>query len=116
MGSKKVSQEEMAGVLSTDGPTRYHHFVKQVADWQLVWGLRGEDGWVSMGASTEEPAFPVWPHEAYAKLSAVDEWTNAQPTLIEVQIAVFPTPAGKSVLVDPERLRSDIEMELSRVE
>lgn len=132
MQSKQVTEREVAGLLAADGPTRYVHFVKQVADWQLVWGLRDADGWVSMGVSTEEPAFPVWPHETYAKLLAVGAWANAKPTAIEVhewvesflpnlaqegnQVAVFPTPTGRGVLVDAARLLADIEEQLSRVE
>ena len=132
MAAKRLSEKEMAGVLSADGPTRYEHFVKQVADWQLVWGLREDDGWVSMGLSSHEPAFPVWPHEAYAQLCATEAWASAKPTSIEVhewveswlpglgkdgsQIAVFPTPEGKGLLVDPRKLRADLEKELSLLE
>jgi hypothetical protein len=59
-------------------------------------------------------------------------WANAIPTPIVVhewiekwlpglaqdrmKVAVFPTPEGKSVVVDPLRLRSDIEAELARIE
>jgi hypothetical protein len=132
MQSKKLSDKEVAGLLSADGPIRYDHFVKQVADWELVWGLRDEDGWVSMGVSNDKGAFPVWPHEAYARLLATEAFANARPTSIEVQewveswlpglarggtqVAVFPTPAGKGVVVHPEKLRADIEAELSRLE
>src|SRR5262245_5606365 len=129
MATKRLSEKEIEGVLSAEGPTRYEHFVKQVADWQLVWGLRQDDGWVSMGLSNDEPA---WPHEAYAQLCATEVWASAKPTSIEVhewieswlpglrkdgsQIAVFPTPEGRGVLVDPAKLRADIEQELSRLE
>jgi len=129
---KQLSKDEVAGLLAADGPSRYEHFVKQVADWQLVWGLRDEDSWVSMGLSPDEPAFPVWPHEVYAGLCATETWANARPTPIDVhewvekwlpalakegnRVVVFPTPAGKGVLVHPEQLRADIESELARVE
>ena len=129
---KQVRDEEMAGVLSTDGSTRYAHFIAQVADWELVWGLRTADGWVSMSDAGELPMFPVWPHEPYARLLATDSWSNAVPTPIGVhewvetwlpglatdgsKVAVFPTPEGKGVVVEPAQLRSDIEAELARVE
>ncbi|MGJ7501467.1 DUF2750 domain-containing protein [Variovorax sp. ZT5P49] len=128
---KRLHEQEISAVLKTDAPTRYAHFVGQVADWEVVWGLRGPDGWVSV-ADTEGPMFPVWPHEPYARMLAVDLWANATPTPIEVhewiekwlpgfaqdrmKIAVFPTPEGKIVIVDPLRLRSDIEAELDRIE
>jgi hypothetical protein len=129
---KRVRDEEIAGVLRTDGPTRYAHFVAQVADWKLVWGLRASDGWVSVSDESEVPMFPVWPHEPYAQLLATDSWAEATPSAIEVhewletwlpelaadgsKIAVFPTPRGQGVVIEPDRLRRDIEAELARVE
>lgn len=130
--AKQLGEREIAGVLATDGPSRYEHFVKQAADWQLVWGLRAAGGWVSMADGRETAALPVWPHEAYARLLAIDAWADAEPTAIEVhewiddylpelgeahrQVAVFPTPAAPGVLVDAEQLRTDIEAELDRLE
>ncbi|MDQ0038088.1 hypothetical protein J2W30_005875 [Variovorax boronicumulans] len=129
---KRLHEQEIAAVLKTDGPTRYGHFVGQVADWEAVWGLRTPDGWVSGSDETNGPMFPVWPHEPYARMLAVDLWANATPTPIavhdwiekwlpglardRVMVAVFPTPEGKIVLVDPLQLRSDIEAELARIE
>jgi hypothetical protein len=129
---KKLREQEIAGVLKTDAPTRYAHFVSQVSDWQFVWGLRAPDGWVTISDVTEEPMFPVWPHEEYASLLAVDEWANATPTSIEVhdwvekwlpgfdkdgtKVAVFPLPTGKGVVVEALRLQRDIQAELARFE
>jgi len=129
---KRLQEQEISAVLKTDAPTRYAHFVSQVADWEAVWGLRGPDGWVSASDKTEPLIFPVWPHEPYARMLAVDLWASATPTPIDVhewvekwlpglardrmKIAVFPTPEGKMVIVDPLQLRSDIEAELARLE
>ena len=125
-------ENEIAAVLKTDGPARYSHFIGQVADWEAVWGLRSLDGWVSASDETGALLFPVWPHEPYARLMAVDSWAQATPTPIEIhewtgkwlsglsadrmKVAVFPTPEGKMVVVDPLQLRIDIEAELGRVE
>jgi hypothetical protein len=129
---RKLSAKEIAGVLATDGPTRYAHFVKQVADSEQVWGLRTEEGWVSVGDDDGNSMLPVWPHPDYAAACAVDEWDDAQPSAIDLddwldewlvnlddegdQVAVFPTPQGRGVVVEPAQLRSDIEVELSRLE
>jgi hypothetical protein len=129
---KQLRQQEIEGVLKSDGPTRYAHFVSQVSDWALVWGLRSRDGWVMISNSTGKPMFPVWPHEEYANLLAVGEWANAAPVSVEVhewvdkwlpglheddtKVAVFPTPAGKGVVVEALHLQRDIEAELERLE
>jgi Protein of unknown function (DUF2750) len=129
---KNLSAEEIASVTRQDGATRYAHFVKQVADWQQVWGLRAEDGWVAVSDDSGASMFPVWPHAEYARLLATDDWQTAVPTAIELtdwleewlpnlaevgdMVAVFPTPAGQGVPVDPVTVRSDIEAELSKLE
>jgi hypothetical protein len=47
----KVSRKEVDAVFALPGPDRYEHFVKRVADWEEVWGLASEGGWVMMGDS-----------------------------------------------------------------
>lgn len=129
---KQLREQEIAAVLKLEGPARYSHFIGQVADWEVVWGLRSPDGWVSISDKTGAPMFPVWPHEPYARMLAVDSWAQVIPTPIEVhewiekwlpglakdrmKVAVFPTPEGKMVVVDALRLRGDIEAELARME
>ena len=129
---RKISPEEIRHVLATDGPTRYSHFVKQVADAEQVWGLRTPDGWVAMGDDEGSSMFPVWPHAEYAQLLAMDDWSNAVPTAIDVEdfveewlanladegdkVAVFPTPGGKGVPVDPLELQAHLREELARYE
>lgn len=129
---KQLREQEIAAVFKLEGPARYSHFIGQVADWEAVWGLRSPDGWVSISDETGAPMFPVWPHEPCARMLAVDSWAQVIPTPIEVhewiekwlpglakdrmKVAVFPTPEGKMVVVDPLRLRGDIEAELARME
>ena len=129
---RKPSPKEMRGVLACDGPTRYAHFVKAVADAEQVWGLREPDGWVAMSDESGGSMFPVWPHAEYAQLLATESWANAQPAAIGIddwldewlpnladegdKVAVFPTPHMKGVVVDPKQLQEDLETELSRLE
>jgi hypothetical protein len=129
---RKLSAEEIRAVLACDGPTRYSHFIKQAADSNTVWGLREADGWVSLSDDSEVPMFPVWPHADYAHLLATGSWASATPTAIDLdewldtwlpnlieqgdKVAVFQTPTGKGLPVDPAQLRDDLEAELSRYE
>ena len=129
---KKVTPEEIRALLSKDGPTRYSYFVKQVADTEQVWGLREPDGWVSVSDDSEIPMLPVWPHRESAELLVNGTWASASPTPIDLydwleewlpnlaadgdMVAVFPTPVGKGVVVDPAALKADLERETSRYE
>lgn len=129
---KSLHAEEIDHLVAADGPTRYSYFVEQVADWEQVWGLRAPDGWVSVSDESGVPTFPVWPHSEYARLLANDSWSDAVPTSIELhewieewltglsengsKIAVFLTPHGQGVVVDPPRLRADLGDALAEYE
>jgi hypothetical protein len=132
-GRKHITEQEIAGVLRTQATVRYSHFIGQVADWGQVWGLRSAaGGWVSVSDASEVPMFPVWPHEPYARLMAVDAWADAVPTPIDVcewiqkwapglaasghKIAVFPTPQMKGVVADPQKVVSDLQAEIDQLE
>ena len=118
--------------MALPGPKRYAHTVKQVADWQQVWGLHGQGGWVSAADESGKPAFVIWPHAEYVKACVADVWEGNVPMAIEVHeflerilsslieqqamVAVFPTPTGSVVLVPAVQLDQDIRSELERVE
>jgi hypothetical protein len=130
--AKSVSPREVASVANLPAPKRYAHLVNQCADWGAVWGLRGEDGWVSAQGDDNNLAFAVWPHEAYAQLCAVGEWSSTEPRAIEIhyflesivpglllersQVAAFPTPAGSVAVVSVQRFVEDLKAELGRIE
>ncbi|MBK1891092.1 DUF2750 domain-containing protein [Undibacterium sp. 14-3-2] len=130
--SYRFSEQEHASVTRLEGSERYEHFVKRVADWQNVWGLKNETGWVSAEDDSGNRGIPVWPHPDYAAACAKDEWAGNQPTPIEVQefvaiwlpnmandnvhVAVFPTTSMKGVMVPALQLRDDLQEELADYE
>ena len=129
---KEISDAEFRGVTALTGPERYSHFVRQVADFQEIWSLRTADGWVSMGDDAGARSIPVWPHRRYAEVFATGDWSDAEPTSIEMEVwmerwlpgmagdgvgvAVFPVVAQKvhGVVVPPEQLQRDLEQELEQ--
>ena len=127
-----LSPQQFAAVSKLPGPDRYRHFVSRVADWQSVWGLRNEGGWVAAGDESGTPAFPVWPHPDYAAACALGEWSGNFPAAIEVHdfidswlpdmaaegvlVAVFPTPMLRGAIVPAAQLQAHIHDELSRIE
>lgn len=129
--AKEVGPKEVEHVLLLDGSRRYAYWIKQVADWQLVWGLYS-DGWALVADDEGHEAIPVWPHAAFAGACADGAWAGYAPREIELsawmerwlpgmladgkQVAVFPTPADKGVVVSPARLREDLEAELELYE
>lgn len=129
--SKAVGPKELEHVLRLEGPRRYAYWIKQVADWQLVWGLYS-DGWALVSDDRGQQAVPVWPHAAFASACASGPWAGYEPRDIDLsawmerwlpgmlkdgkQVAVFPTPRDKGVVVSPEQLQEDLAAELTLYE
>ena len=127
----RVTQKEIEQVSALDGPARYAHFIKRVADWEQVWGLHTRGGW-ALADSEGVEAFPLWPHPEYAKLQAQGQWQNYVPEPIQleaflgewlpdmqdklVQLAVFPVGNFQAVIVPASKLLQDIKAELKNYE
>ncbi len=127
-----LNDQEFENVMNLPGPRRYEYFVKRTADWEELWTLRGEDGFVLVGDDEGSEYVPVWPHRRYAEACATDEWAGLQPEAIALHdwlevwipgmtrdsrsVAVFPLPKGQGVVVSPERLKEDLEGEISLLE
>ena len=126
---RRTSELEMQGVLRLDGPKRFDHFVKRVADEERAWGL-WNDGWALMTDDNGTAVFPLWPAAEYAELHRTGEWASyaareiALPDLLEellprlaqkgVLPGVFPTPTGKGVTPRPEELLAVLRNEQAR--
>lgn len=125
-------KNEINSVLAQPSSTRYSYFVKRVADWGEVWSLSDLNGLVVYESSEGVKAAAFWPFKEFAECCAVDMWDKAAAESIELdhflnelllemkekgfQIAVFPDTSSQSILVDPVRLKYDIEDELDRLE
>jgi len=123
------SEKEIEAVLLLDGSARYQHFIKKVADTQETWGLWESDGWASMGDTTDQVLIPLWPHSSYAVLCATGSWNGYTPKAVSLddllekwlvgmkrdkgRLAVFPTPSGRGLSVDPEQCEQDLRDELA---
>jgi hypothetical protein len=130
--SYKINDQEFAAVSRLSGRERYGHFIKRVADWEEVWGLRDEEGWAAVGDDEGRSCFPVWPHPRYAEALATGEWATYRAAAIPlgawledwlpgmdedgVHFAVFPTPALQGVVVSCAELRAHLEHELALYE
>ena len=128
----KLEPKELEGVLNLAALERYAYFVKRCADWEKVWGLRDDSGWVTAEDDDGRILMPIWPHMEYARVCATDEWGTANPASIELHewvaewlpdleqrrhlVAVFPIPTGKGVAVEPGRLGRDLEEEIALYE
>lgn len=128
---KQMHDEEFAALLGMPAPDRYALFVRRVADSEEIWGLRTNDGWCLMANEDGAELIPVWPHHRFADACAdaqkqeqsatislgdwLDKWLPGM-TRDGRQVAVFPVPDGKGIVVSPERLKTDLLAECEQYE
>lgn len=122
-----INPKQVAHVVSLSSEKRYQHFIKVIADWEVVWGLY-DGGWALSETNDNERVFPVWPAKEYAELCAENEWSGYEarsfsldelvseliPSLINdsVLIGVFSTSEQGSIVVTGQQLINDLEIEL----
>lgn len=122
--SGSLHPKEMKSVLALSGQERYGYFIERVADREEAWGLQNEEGWVLIGFADGE-AFCLWPHADYARACTVGDWSDCAPEPISfeeligellpalvrdsLRLAVFPTPEGEAVVVDPRDLQEHLK-------
>jgi hypothetical protein len=74
--------------------------------------------------------FPVWPHSRFAEACSTETWADGTPQAIDIGewveawipqlsnqgfgIAVFQTPSDRGIAVPPDRMKGDLEDELSQ--
>lgn len=120
-----VDDREFAAVVALPASKRYEHFVKRVADTDSAYILADDDHPVVLADERgEEPSqLPLWPHPRYADAYRAEfggadrERVDLDELLDEllpamaddgVDVAVFPTPDGRGVVVPAGRLRDDL--------
>ena len=124
----ELSVDERQQVLVLPSRERYGLFLQIAADWEEVWGLYAEDGWVLSSAEKGRDIFPLWPHPAFAEACAHGDWEGTEPApialdeLLEdllaileedgIRIAVFLSPDGEGIVVTPDELKHDLRAEI----
>lgn len=125
----KVNEKQLESVFSLTSKKRYLHFIKQVADWEVVWGLFDE-GWALSETSEGFRVFPCWPAKEYARKCASEGWDKYEPKSISLDefmrdflpdfqrksilIGVFPDMSGHSIVQEADKLSADINEEFER--
>ncbi len=126
-----MNSEQQNAILALDGPARYKHFIKQVVDHGLVWGLY-QSGWALAATCDGAETIPFWPGKQYAILCAHREWKGFVPKEINLQDfledwipgmeedktqpGIFYTPTDKGVIPTTQELLCDLQSELLKYE
>ena len=122
--------KEVESVLKLDNYKKYRYFLKKIADYEEVWALKDEEGWVSLRMN-EESFFPVWPKAEFAELCISGDWQGARCEVIEldeflqnwipglkedgIRVTIM-WYEGSGIDVDWDGLSRDIEHDLEQYE
>lgn len=128
-----LTKSEIETQLKRSGERRYDYFVKTAVATELVFSLTDEEGWALLSEDQEAEdidVFAVFPHPEFAELfrdaagmsenrvEALDlfeflEWLEdfAEKNM---KVAVFPNLEFQGAVIDPARLRDDLQALLER--
>ena len=123
-----MRNSKIENVINLTASERYDYFIRKIADFEEVWGLKDAEGWALMG-SEEQVLFPIWSEKEFAELC---KWDNYQPTPIplndfiekllpklekdRIMLAVLPLVKGKGIIRKVQEVKSDIEQECEQYE
>ena len=127
-----MNNKQFEAVLALDTFERYNYFVNKVSDWEQLWGVKSDEGWLVPVAPEDFEYFPLWPHPEYAQTitdinfpghKAVEISTKV---LLEhwlplfeqdkVKVAVFPNKEWTFWCIEPNDLKEELLNEMAQYE
>lgn len=121
----------MDSLTEASDEVRYNFLIQTVAKTKTIWLLQERDGMFAMMEDANAQEYiPVWPEKEYARLSAVDDWSDYQPEAMDlfefnswmkelaedtVKIAAFPNGSGSIIPLDALVIKKHLEEEYQRI-
>jgi len=125
-----MNEKQFEAVLALDSSDRYDHFVSIVADWEQLWGVKSDEGWLVPVSPEEFEYFPLWPHPEYAQKIVDENFPGHSATEIsleelldhwlplfeqdQVKVAVFPSKEWKFWCIEPQDLKEALLIEMAK--
>ena len=126
----KMNDKQFEAVLVLDSSKRFDHFISEVADWEQLWGVKSDEGWLVPVAPEGFEYFPLWPHFEYAQKMADENFPGHKAVEIsleelldhwiplfekdKVQVAVFPNREWTFWCIEPRELKEELLNELEK--
>jgi len=118
-------EDELRRLQALPAADRAVQLVQLAIDWEELWGLADDHGWVVAKATD---ALPLWPHPELARACAHGPWEGAEPAAIPLDelledllpqleseklgAALFPVAHDPGLLLAAAELRRRLEAEL----
>ncbi|ASJ76188.1 DUF2750 domain-containing protein [Granulosicoccus antarcticus] len=127
-----IDEQEYESVVALESNDRFKYFIGKVAEWQQLWGVKNDEGWLVPEAPEGFEYFPLWPHPKYAQDIADNNFQGYTATEISldelleywlplfkddsVRVAIFPDHNWTFWCIEPEELAEVLEAEISNHE
>ncbi|CUX95446.1 MULTISPECIES: DUF2750 domain-containing protein [Bacillus amyloliquefaciens group] len=80
-----MNEKELEMTLKLDPNKRYRYFIKKVADYEEVWSLSNDRGWVTSEDDNGKIRLHFWPTKEHAKYCAIEKWKDTNPESISLE-------------------------------
>ncbi|USY50010.1 DUF2750 domain-containing protein [Bacillus altitudinis] len=119
--------KELETTMQLPAKKCYDYFIKKIVDFEEVWSLRNEKGWVMSEDDYRVPQLHFWPTEEHAAFCAIDQWEKTVPEMIDLDDFIEEWLPGmladginpsifynrnNSLSIEIQTLKEDIEEEL----
>lgn len=124
------SLREIEVMVRESPEKRYIYSIKRIADNNTLWVIGKEDGLGTYSDDNGGMVFPIWSAQEYAIKCCECEYANYAPEEMELSdfldnyihnindssgtVAVFPLSTGLGIIVEPSKIKEDLEAELSK--
>ena len=126
-----LNHTEIETQLQRRSERRYEYFVRSVVADEEVFGLADDEGWSLLGEEGDgADVIPVFPYPEFAErfkavagfddnhvevldLAEFMEWLDDFEAK-KMKVAVFPNLGFEAVVIEPARLRADLQAEMDK--
>jgi len=128
-----MHKKQLDNLLTLSPKERYDYFIRYCADFEELWALSVNDNWIIFKDIDSDEVCPLWTHYDLAMVCMFKEHKEmgAKPKKIDldsfmlecipdmisqnIYFGVFFDKNREGLIVDGEKLRKDLEMEIQEV-
>lgn len=80
-----MNEKELEMTLKLEPDKRYRYFIKKIVDYEEVWSLSNDKGWVKSEDDNGTIQLHFWPTEGHAKQCSIEKWKSTYPESISLE-------------------------------
>ncbi|GGG61497.1 DUF2750 domain-containing protein [Hymenobacter glacieicola] len=124
-----MNVHKLQNIYQLPAPKRYAYLVQKMADSQVVWLLRDQEGITMLSDDSGGQSIPVWPEKEFAQLHLTGDCAAYQTEEMSledflewldelqeemIQIAAFPKEDLQGIVVEAKEMKSHLLHELEQ--